>query len=160
MLQCPTHCPPPPPGLAGASASQVPFQRYRIAAEGGASVFVDPTLFALALRMPLKDCLAESVRWAGSGTFWKATVLWDHNFTTHSHRAGRPQATAHLPSQVQAKASQAPGLACAQQRLFPPAHGRRGVEFVLKTGDDQWLSWQHGHSQVSNFYAELPVPLR
>lgn len=81
----------------GASASQVPFQRYRIAAEGGASVFVDPTLFALALRMPLKDCLSESVR---------------------------------------------------------------GVEFVLKTGDGQWLSWQHGHSQVSNFYAELPVPLR
>lgn len=37
---------------------------------------------------------------------------------------------------------------------------RRGVEFVLKTGDGQWLSWQHGHSQVSNFYAELPVPLR
>ncbi|KAL4425473.1 hypothetical protein ABPG75_009489 [Micractinium tetrahymenae] len=90
-------CTPAAVSEEGASASQVPFQRYRIAAEGGASVFVDPTLFALALRMPLKDCLAESVR---------------------------------------------------------------GVEFVLKTGDGEWLSWQHGHSQVSNFYAELPVPLR
>ena len=60
--------PPPPPSpvpplpLAGASASQVPFQRYRIAAAAGASVFVDPTLFALALRFPLKECLHESVR--------------------------------------------------------------------------------------------------
>ena len=37
----------------------------------------------------------------------------------------------------------------------------RGVEFVLKTEDGHWLSWQHGHhGQVSNFYAELPVPMK
>ncbi|PSC76234.1 Pyruvate phosphate dikinase,PEP pyruvate-binding [Micractinium conductrix] len=89
-------CAPPAVSEEGASASQVPFQRYRIAAAAGASVFVDPTLFALALRFPLKECLHESVR---------------------------------------------------------------GIEFVLKTDDGQWLSWSHGHGAVSNFYAELPVPM-
>jgi hypothetical protein len=58
-------------------------------------VFVDPTLFALALRLPLKDCINQGVR---------------------------------------------------------------GVEFVLKTADGQWMNWQHGH-QVVNFHAELPLPL-
>lgn len=32
--------------------------------EDGAPVFVDPTLYALALRLPLKDCLQRGVRCA------------------------------------------------------------------------------------------------
>ncbi len=48
---------PPPAG----SASQIPFQRYSIAAEDGSPVFVDPSLFGLAIRLPLKDCLAQSI---------------------------------------------------------------------------------------------------
>ena len=90
---------PPSPRLASSpaagAAAQVPFQRYTMESEDGAPVFVDPTLFALALRLPLKDCINQGVR---------------------------------------------------------------GVEFVLKTADGQWMNWQHGH-QVVNFHAELPLPL-
>lgn len=53
----------PAPWPAGAAA-QVPFQRYSVAAEDGSPVLVDPYLFALALRMPLKDCLAHGIRCA------------------------------------------------------------------------------------------------
>jgi hypothetical protein len=45
----------------------VPFQRYTMRAEDGAPVFVDPTLFALALRMPLRECLEKGVRCASVG---------------------------------------------------------------------------------------------
>lgn len=31
-----------------------------------------------------------------------------------------------------------------------------GVEFVLKTFDGQWLSWEQGH-HTSNFYTDLPL---
>lgn len=77
------------------AAAQMPFQRFRIASEHGGAVFVDPTLFSLAFRLPLKDCMERGIR---------------------------------------------------------------GVEFVLKNHDGQWLSWQQSHS-ASNFYAELPLPL-
>jgi hypothetical protein len=50
-------------GSAG-SAAQVPFQRYTMRTEDGAPVFVEPTLYALALRLPLKDCLQRGVRCA------------------------------------------------------------------------------------------------
>lgn len=51
------------PSLASAgAAAQVPFQRYSIAAEDGSPVFVDPALFALALRLPLKDCIQHGLR--------------------------------------------------------------------------------------------------
>jgi len=30
------------------------------------------------------------------------------------------------------------------------------VEFVLKTFDGQWLSWEQGHHS-SNFYCDLPL---
>lgn len=33
---------------------------------------------------------------------------------------------------------------------------RSGVEFVLKTFDGQWLSWEQGHHS-SNFYMQLPL---
>ncbi|KAI3438818.1 hypothetical protein D9Q98_001235 [Chlorella vulgaris] len=49
------------PSPSGA-AMHVPFQRYTMRAEDGAPVFVDPTLFALALRMPLRECLEKGVR--------------------------------------------------------------------------------------------------
>ena len=57
--------PPPPsslhPSPPAGSASQIPFQRYSIAAEDGSPVFVDPALFGLAVRLPLKDCLQQGI---------------------------------------------------------------------------------------------------
>jgi len=38
----------------------------------------------------------------------------------------------------------------------PPPSARSGVEFVLKTFDGQWLSWEQGHHS-SNFYCDLPL---
>ncbi|PRW58962.1 Pyruvate phosphate dikinase,PEP pyruvate-binding [Chlorella sorokiniana] len=78
------------------SASQIPLQRYSIAAEDGGPVFVDPALFGLAIRLPLKECLQQGIG---------------------------------------------------------------GVEFVLKTFDGQWLSWEQGHHS-SNFYMDLPLRIK
>lgn len=62
---CPRACtrsqPPALPLAPTGSASQIPFQRYSIAAEDGSPVFVDPALFALAVRLPLKDCLQQGI---------------------------------------------------------------------------------------------------
>ena len=55
---------------------QLPLQRYAITAPDGAPAFVDPTLFALALRLPLKDCIQRGIRcgWAGpAGCFGSCT---------------------------------------------------------------------------------------
>jgi hypothetical protein len=35
--------------------------------EDGSPVFVDPTLFALAMRLPLKDLMEKGVRWVWGG---------------------------------------------------------------------------------------------
>lgn len=40
--------------------------------------------------------------------------------------------------------------------LRSPTRFCSGVEFVLKTFDGQWLSWEQGH-HTSNFYTDLPL---
>lgn len=56
-------CTPEMVGLSpSGSAVHVPFQRFSMRAEDGAPVFVDPTLFALALRLPLRDCMERGIR--------------------------------------------------------------------------------------------------
>lgn len=52
----------------------MPFQRYAISAEDGSPVLINPYLFALALRMPLKDCIQLKIRcgpWGESGSGWR-----------------------------------------------------------------------------------------
>ena len=57
---------------------QLPLQRYAITASDGAPAFVDPTLFALALRLPLKDCIQRGIRWGGCGLWagWDRSLGW------------------------------------------------------------------------------------
>lgn len=149
---CPSHLPSAAfPLPAAGAAAQVPFQRYSIAAEDGSPVFVDPSLYALALRMPLKDCLEQSIRWGGGERGGKRRCRREMCATA---KRVLGQAAPDAQRAAWAVWSQRLTSCALHHALSPP---RRGVEFVLKTADSHWL--QQGHNQ-GNFYAELPLPMR
>ena len=140
----------------------VPFQRFSMRAEDGAPVFVDPTLFALALRLPLRDCMERGIRCGEGRAAGAARVcmcewswrLWEGEWGWGGGGGGDSGAGRGVcPTGPACCAALRQGLAAGWASVC------RGVEFVLKTSDGKWRSWKQGHGASCNFYAELPLPM-